>query len=84
MSSGKNCLLAKGVLLIWWLSVADLVAGLQAFVGQRGVLCFITDLLNYCFPHSDKGFSPKFNERGGEVERRSLNSVYVVENGRPR
>ncbi|XP_009930580.2 ADP-ribose pyrophosphatase, mitochondrial isoform X1 [Opisthocomus hoazin] len=32
----------------------------------------------------DKGFSPKFNERDGEVERRSLNSVYVVENGRPR
>ncbi|XP_029863067.1 ADP-ribose pyrophosphatase, mitochondrial-like isoform X2 [Aquila chrysaetos chrysaetos] len=33
---------------------------------------------------NDKGFSPKFNERDGEVERRSLNGLYVVENGRPR
>ncbi|NXT42550.1 NUDT9 protein, partial [Pelecanoides urinatrix] len=33
---------------------------------------------------SDKGFSPKFNEKDGEVERRSLNGLYVVENGRPR
>ncbi|KAM9026486.1 ADP-ribose pyrophosphatase, mitochondrial isoform 1-T1 [Ara ararauna] len=33
---------------------------------------------------NDKGFSPKFNERDGEVERRSLNGTYVVENGRPR
>ncbi|KAM9295719.1 ADP-ribose pyrophosphatase, mitochondrial [Morus bassanus] len=32
----------------------------------------------------NKGFSPKFNERDGEVERRSLNGLYVVENGRPR
>ncbi|XP_067153500.1 ADP-ribose pyrophosphatase, mitochondrial isoform X2 [Apteryx mantelli] len=33
---------------------------------------------------SDKNFSPTFNERDGEVERRSLNGLYVVENGRPR
>ncbi|XP_054680525.1 ADP-ribose pyrophosphatase, mitochondrial isoform X2 [Grus americana] len=33
---------------------------------------------------NDKGFSPKFNERDGEVERKSLNGLYVVENGRPR
>lgn len=33
---------------------------------------------------NDKSFSPKFNERDGEVERRSLNGLYVVENGRPR
>ncbi|XP_009637201.2 ADP-ribose pyrophosphatase, mitochondrial-like, partial [Egretta garzetta] len=33
---------------------------------------------------SNKGFSPKFNERDGEVERKSLNGLYVVENGRPR
>ncbi|XP_074444873.1 ADP-ribose pyrophosphatase, mitochondrial isoform X2 [Larus michahellis] len=32
---------------------------------------------------NDKGFSPKFNERDGEVERKSLNGLYVVENGRP-
>ncbi|KAF4805022.1 ADP-ribose pyrophosphatase, mitochondrial [Turdus rufiventris] len=31
-----------------------------------------------------EGFSPKFNERDGEVERKSLNGLYVVENGRPR
>lgn len=33
---------------------------------------------------SDKSFSPKFNERDGEVERTSWNGLYVVENGRPR
>lgn len=66
------------------MGIADLLVGLQAFVGQRGVLRFITSLLNYSFPHRDKGFSPKFNERDGEVERRSLNGLYVVENGRPR
>uniref|UniRef100_A0A8C6JT45 ADP-ribose pyrophosphatase, mitochondrial n=3 Tax=Melopsittacus undulatus TaxID=13146 RepID=A0A8C6JT45_MELUD len=33
---------------------------------------------------NDKGFSPKFNERDGEVDRKSLNGTYVVENGRPR
>ncbi|XP_061849504.1 ADP-ribose pyrophosphatase, mitochondrial isoform X3 [Colius striatus] len=33
---------------------------------------------------NDKGFSPKFNERDGEVERKSLNGLYAVENGRPR
>ncbi|XP_052538982.1 ADP-ribose pyrophosphatase, mitochondrial [Tympanuchus pallidicinctus] len=33
---------------------------------------------------SDKGFSPKFNERDGQVERTSWNGLYVVENGRPR
>ncbi|CAN8209293.1 unnamed protein product [Coccothraustes coccothraustes] len=33
---------------------------------------------------NDEGFSPKFNERDGEVERKSLNGLYVVENGRPR
>ncbi|OXB84111.1 UNVERIFIED_CONTAM: hypothetical protein H355_012229 [Colinus virginianus] len=33
---------------------------------------------------SDKSFSPKFNERDGEVERTSWNGSYVVENGRPR
>ncbi|KAM6362641.1 ADP-ribose pyrophosphatase, mitochondrial isoform 3-T3 [Alca torda] len=32
---------------------------------------------------NDKDFSPKFNERDGEVERKSLNGLYVVENGRP-
>ncbi|NWI48188.1 NUDT9 protein, partial [Picathartes gymnocephalus] len=33
---------------------------------------------------NDEGFSPRFNERDGEVERKSLNGLYVVENGRPR
>ncbi|NWJ01134.1 NUDT9 protein, partial [Crypturellus undulatus] len=33
---------------------------------------------------SDKNFSPRFNERDGEVERKSLNGLYVVESGRPR
>ncbi|XP_037990518.1 ADP-ribose pyrophosphatase, mitochondrial isoform X1 [Motacilla alba alba] len=33
---------------------------------------------------NSEGFSPKFNERDGEVERKSLNGLYVVENGRPR
>ncbi|NXI16068.1 NUDT9 protein, partial [Irena cyanogastra] len=33
---------------------------------------------------NDEGFSPKFNERDGEVERTSLNGLYVVKNGRPR
>ncbi|NXG24526.1 NUDT9 protein, partial [Grallaria varia] len=33
---------------------------------------------------NDKGFFPKFNERDGEVERKSLNGLYVIENGRPR
>ncbi|NXI36290.1 NUDT9 protein, partial [Galbula dea] len=33
---------------------------------------------------NDQGFSPKFNERDGDVERKSLNGLYVVANGRPR
>ncbi|NXL84876.1 NUDT9 protein, partial [Alectura lathami] len=33
---------------------------------------------------SDRSFSPKFNERDGDVERTSWNGLYVVENGRPR
>ncbi|NXR15988.1 NUDT9 protein, partial [Semnornis frantzii] len=33
---------------------------------------------------NDEGFSPRFNERDGEVERKSLHGLYVVENGRPR
>nr|XP_056711555.1 ADP-ribose pyrophosphatase, mitochondrial [Euleptes europaea] len=32
----------------------------------------------------DKHFSPKFNEKDGQVERKSLSGVYKVENGRPR
>ncbi|XP_067413246.1 ADP-ribose pyrophosphatase, mitochondrial isoform X2 [Emydura macquarii macquarii] len=35
-------------------------------------------------PISDKNFSPKFNEKDGQVERRSLDGLYEVENGRPR
>ncbi|XP_016849025.2 ADP-ribose pyrophosphatase, mitochondrial isoform X1 [Anolis carolinensis] len=31
-----------------------------------------------------KDFSPKFNEMDGQVDRRSLNGLYVMENGRPR
>lgn len=54
------------------------MAGIQAFV-----FCNLS-LLNSYFPHSDEGFSPKFNARDGEVERKSLNGLYVVENGRPR
>ncbi|XP_019408356.1 PREDICTED: ADP-ribose pyrophosphatase, mitochondrial isoform X4 [Crocodylus porosus] len=33
---------------------------------------------------SDKHFSLKFNEKDGQVERRSLSGLYKVENGRPR
>lgn len=33
---------------------------------------------------SAKNFSPKFNEKDGQVERRSLSGLYEVENGRPR
>lgn len=32
----------------------------------------------------ERNFSPKFNEEDGHVERRSLNGLYEVENGRPR
>ncbi|XP_044285329.1 ADP-ribose pyrophosphatase, mitochondrial isoform X2 [Varanus komodoensis] len=31
-----------------------------------------------------KNFSPKFNEKDGQVERKSQNGLYVVENDRPR
>uniref|UniRef100_A0A6J0V528 ADP-ribose pyrophosphatase, mitochondrial n=1 Tax=Pogona vitticeps TaxID=103695 RepID=A0A6J0V528_9SAUR len=31
-----------------------------------------------------KGFSPKFNEKDGEVDRKSQSGIYKVENGRPR
>uniref|UniRef100_K7GG20 ADP-ribose pyrophosphatase, mitochondrial n=1 Tax=Pelodiscus sinensis TaxID=13735 RepID=K7GG20_PELSI len=34
--------------------------------------------------NSAKNFSPKFNEKDGQVERRSLLGLYEVENGRPR
>ncbi|CAM4657114.1 unnamed protein product [Lepidochelys kempii] len=33
---------------------------------------------------SAKNFSPRFNEKDGQVERRSLSGLYEVENGRPR
>ncbi|XP_064005624.1 ADP-ribose pyrophosphatase, mitochondrial isoform X1 [Pogoniulus pusillus] len=33
---------------------------------------------------NDEGFTPQFNQRDGEVERKSLHGLYVVENGRPR
>ncbi|XP_077157062.1 ADP-ribose pyrophosphatase, mitochondrial isoform X2 [Paroedura picta] len=32
----------------------------------------------------DKKFSPKFNEKDGQVERKSQSGIYTVENGRPR
>ncbi|XP_043401058.1 ADP-ribose pyrophosphatase, mitochondrial isoform X6 [Chelonia mydas] len=34
--------------------------------------------------YSAKNFSPRFNEKDGQVERRSLSGLYEVENGRPR
>lgn len=54
------------------------MAGIQAFVFHD------LSLLNSSLSRSDEGFSPKFNERDGEVERKSLDGLYVVENGRPR
>ncbi|KYO38066.1 ADP-ribose pyrophosphatase, mitochondrial isoform C [Alligator mississippiensis] len=33
---------------------------------------------------SDKQFSLKFNEKDGQVERKSLSGLYKIENGRPR
>ncbi|XP_025053048.1 ADP-ribose pyrophosphatase, mitochondrial isoform X4 [Alligator sinensis] len=33
---------------------------------------------------SDKHFSLKFNEKDGQVERKSLSGLYKIENGRPR
>ncbi|XP_030420765.1 ADP-ribose pyrophosphatase, mitochondrial isoform X3 [Gopherus evgoodei] len=33
---------------------------------------------------SAKNFSPKFNEKDGQVERRSLSGLYEIKNGRPR
>ncbi|XP_070314256.1 ADP-ribose pyrophosphatase, mitochondrial isoform X2 [Odocoileus virginianus] len=35
-------------------------------------------------PFSESNFSPKFNEKDGQVERKSQNGLYEVENGRPR
>lgn len=31
-----------------------------------------------------KNFSPKFNEKDGQVERQSQSGFYMVENGKPR
>uniref|UniRef100_A0A8C2XWA3 Nudix hydrolase domain-containing protein n=1 Tax=Capra hircus TaxID=9925 RepID=A0A8C2XWA3_CAPHI len=33
---------------------------------------------------NESNFSPKFNEKDGQVERKSQNGLYEVENGRPR
>lgn len=72
-------------LLISQMGVVGWVAGLQPFLVKRDVLGFNLLLITFFFFFcSDKNFSPKFNERDGEVERTSRNGLYVVENGRPR
>lgn len=63
-------------------AVVAILDGFTNFVMKSDV--FINLLFAFCSETSDKQFSLKFNEKDGQVERKSLSGLYKIENGRPR